>query len=58
MLPGEIVAVINSVKPFSFDFFVDWCRNNDALLYDLSDTPYVPEVKAYIESRAWLKAAC
>lgn len=57
MLPGEIVAVINSVKPFSFDSFVEWCRNNDVLLYGLNNTPFLPEVKAYVESRAWLKAA-
>lgn len=58
MLPGEIVAVINSVKPFSFESFIDWCHNNDALLYDLKDMPFIPEVKAYIESRAWLKTTC
>lgn len=58
MLPGEIVAVINSVKPFSFKTFVDWCHNNDILLYDLEKMPFAPEVKAYIESRAWLDAAC
>lgn len=58
MLPGEIVAVINSVKPFSFESFIGWCRNNDVLLYDLQKMPFAPEVKEYIETRAWQNSAC